>query len=68
MIEGATFHHKISGRCVVFDPTNRQIPKSHFEKDLALISLETITVIKDLRAPSYLYAIPIGDHIRQIDW
>jgi hypothetical protein len=73
MIEGATFRYqnpvtKIAGRSVVLVRTNRTIPKSHFEKALALVPLEKTTEIKDLRGPFYLYAILMDDRIRQIDW
>ena len=68
MIEGATFSYKIAEGHVVPDRTNHRIPKSHFDKALALVPLENTTVIKDLRGPSYLYAILMDDRIRQIDW
>lgn len=68
MIEGETFHYKIAGGCVVLDRMNHQIPKSHFEKALALVPLENTMPIQHLRGPSYLHAILMDDRIRQIDW
>jgi len=68
MIQGGTFSYKIVSGQVVLNSTNHQIPKSHFEKALALVPLGNTTVIQHLRGPAYIYAILMDDRIRQIDW
>jgi hypothetical protein len=68
MIGGAVFHYSIVGGSVALDRTNYRIPKSDFEKALALCPLMNTTVVQHLRAPAYLYAILMDDRIRQIDW
>lgn len=68
MIQGGIFSYKIVSGHVVLDRTNHQIPKSQFEKSLALVPLGNTTVIQHLRGPAYIYAILMDDRIRQVDW
>jgi hypothetical protein len=68
LTRGAQFRYKVAGGHVLPDRTNQQIPKSHFEKALALVPLADTTEIQDLRGPSYIYAILVDARIRQSDW
>jgi hypothetical protein len=55
MIRGAHFHYEVTGDHVLLDRTNQKIPKSHFEKALALVPLAVTTAIQELRGPfSYM--------------
>lgn len=68
MIRGAAFRYAVVAGHVVPDRTNHQIPKSHFEKALALVPLENTAKIQNLRGPSFIYAILMDARIRQSDW
>ena len=68
MIRGTAFRYELSGGHILPDRTNQQIPKSHFEKALALVPLADTTSIQDLRGPSFIYAILMDTRIRQADW
>lgn len=68
-IRGREFTYIISGGHVIPDRTRQQIPKSHFEKALEYVPLEnTIPLQKNLRGPSYIYAILMDNRIRRSDW
>jgi hypothetical protein len=67
-IRGGKFIYEVIGGHVLPDRTNQQIPKSHFEKALALLPLENTVPIQHLRGPSYIYAILMDDRIRMGDW
>ena len=68
LIRGATFRYAVVSGHVIPDRTNQQIPKSHFEKALALVPLGNTTEIQNLRGPSFIYAILMDARIRQSDW
>jgi hypothetical protein len=63
--EGETFHqvrgnpftYRVAGQAIVPNRTPRLIPKSHFEKALALMPFRSTSDLQHLQGPSYLYAI-----------
>jgi hypothetical protein len=65
--KGASFRYAVVGAHVVPDQTNQQIPKSHFEKALALVPLGNTGEIQHLRGPSFIYAILMDPRIWQTD-
>lgn len=67
-IRGGEFTYSIHSGCVVPDRTNRQLPRSQFEKAFDLVPLENTKSVQDLQGPSYLYAILMDARIRRQDW
>lgn len=67
-VKGEIFRYEIVSMQIALDRTNHQIAKSHVEKALSRVPLKNTATIKDLRGPSYLYAILMDDRIRQDDW
>ena len=67
-IRGAEFTYEVVGSAVVPDRTNRNIPKSDFEKAIAFLPLENTTTIHNLQGPSYIYAILMDKRIRKDGW
>lgn len=65
---GGTFIYSISGGCLIPDRTNRQIPRSHFEKGFGLLPLETTVPLQQLQGPSYIFAVLMDARIRGADW
>ena len=65
-IRGKIFTYKIKGKSISLDTTNYTIPKSHIEKALSRYPFENTTVIQDLIAPSYIYAIMMDEKVRKI--
>ena len=63
--EGETFHqtrgnaftYRVIGKAIIPDRTPRQLPKSHFERALALMPLRSTSDLQHLQGPSYLYAL-----------
>lgn len=53
---GKEFTYTVSGGCV-HPPTNRQLPRSHFEQAWNRLPVVGPGQLQDLQGPSYLYAI-----------
>jgi hypothetical protein len=56
-VRGGEFRYRVEGDCVIPNRTNRQLPKSHFEKALRRMPVTGPGELQDLQGPSYLYAI-----------
>lgn len=54
---GGEFTYRIAYGAVLPDRTNRQLPRSHFEKAFERLPVEGPGELQDLQGPSYLYAI-----------
>jgi hypothetical protein len=67
-IRGGAFTYRVYGGSVRPDRTNRLIPKSNFEKALALVPLASTAPVQRLQGPSFIYAILMDPGIRQNDW
>jgi hypothetical protein len=67
-LRGARFTYRLVGGHVVPDRTPQQIPKSHFAKALAHVPMAGPGEIKDLRGPSYIFAILMDPRIRSGEW
>lgn len=65
---GGMFTYSISGGCLKPDRTNRQIPRSNFEKGFGLVPLETTKPLQRLQGPSYIFAVLMDARIRGTDW
>lgn len=67
-IRGGKFTYKVTGNSIKLDRTNQNIPMVDFEKALQLVPLKNTTVLKDLRGPSYIYAILSDSRISADNW
>jgi hypothetical protein len=68
-IKGGEFTYVVDMGHVKPDRTLQQIPKSHFEKALALVPLaNTVPLQKKFRGPSFIYSILMDNRIRKSDW
>ena len=56
-IRGQEFTYTVKGNVLRPSTTNRNIPRSHFEKALDRMPLHGPGKINDLQGPSYIYAI-----------
>jgi hypothetical protein len=63
MIRGGDFRFSIVAGHVIPDRTAQQIPKSHFEKALALVPLAGTAPLQHLRGPSFINAILMDSRI-----
>jgi hypothetical protein len=68
MMRGAPFTYAVKHGAVRPSRANRQIPKSDFEKALALVPLKNTAVVQDLQGPSYIYAILMDERVRAGEW
>jgi len=67
-IRGRAFHYSVIGSRLIPNTTNRNLPKSDFEKALNFLPLINIVPLQNLQGPSYLYAILMDKRIRGTDW
>jgi len=68
-IRGKVFTYRVpSPRTIRLDTTNRMISRTAIEKALERVPLRATTVVRDLSAPSYIYAILMDERIRRSDW
>jgi hypothetical protein len=67
-IRGGEFVYAIRGGCLVPDRTNRQIPRSHFERAFERVPLQSTVRLQSLQGPSYIYAVIMDPRIRASDW
>jgi hypothetical protein len=67
-VTGKAFTFVVEHGAVRTSRTNRQIPRSDFEKALALVPLENTVVLQDLQGPSYVYAILMDERVRAGEW
>ena len=67
-IRGARFTYTIAGNVLIPSRTNRQIPRSQFEKALNLMPARNTVPLHHLQGPSYLYAILMDPRVRLGDW
>jgi hypothetical protein len=65
---GGRFKYEIVGSVLHLDRTDQTISKGHLEKTLEFLPFESTAVIRQFRAPSYIYAILMDERIRQGDW
>ena len=68
-IKGGEFSYDVEGGYVYVSRTDQRIPKSNFEKALKYVPLiNTVSLQKKFRGPSYIFAILMDKRIRQNDW
>ena len=69
-VEGGESTYQVRGRTLRPDRTNRNIPKSDFEKALDQVPFSSTTEVNRLgvQGPSYVFAILMDGRIRQGDW
>jgi hypothetical protein len=67
-IRGQEFVYSISGNCVIPNRTNRQLPRSDFQKAFEMVPLKNTTAIQSLQGPSYVFAMLMDRRIRGSDW
>jgi hypothetical protein len=75
-LEGETFH-QIRGGAFTFERrgeglelsrTNQRLAKSAVKEAFERAPFRSTTELRDLRGPSYLYAILMDDRVRQGEW
>lgn len=52
-LRGGEFTYEVRGRSLIPDRTNRVLPRSDFERALALVPLENTVPLQNLQGPSY---------------
>lgn len=69
-VTGRQFTYTVKGKVLRPDHTNRNLPKSGFEKILPLLPLSTTTQVNRLgvQGPSYVFAILMDHRIRDQGW
>ena len=67
-LTGGPFTYTVTGHVLRTDRTDFNLPKSQFEKALDLVPAAGPGELRDLRGPSYIYAILHDKRIRQADW
>jgi hypothetical protein len=65
---GGEFTYSIRAGCLIPDRTNRQLPRSNFEKAFDLVPLENTVPLQRLQGPSYIFAVLMDERIRATDW
>jgi len=67
-IRGGKFTYEVLGSNLRPDRTNRNLPRSDFEKAFAMCPLPNTVPVQHLQGPSYLYAILMDRRISQGEW
>jgi hypothetical protein len=67
-MRGGEFTYVIRSGSLVPDRTNRQIPRSNFEKAFESVPLRDTTPLQSLQGPSYIFAVLMDARIRNSDW
>jgi hypothetical protein len=67
-MRGGEFSYVIRSGSLIPDRTNRQIPRSNFEKAFELLPFESTAQLQSFQGPSYIYAVLMDKRIRQNDW
>ena len=67
-LTGRPFTYTVTGHVLRTDRTDFNLPRSQFEKALDLVPAAGPGELRDLRGPSYIYAILHDKRIRQADW
>ena len=67
-IRGKEFTYSVEGASLRPSTTNRLLPRSHFERALALVPLAYTTPIRSLQGPSFIFAILMDQRVRLRDW
>jgi hypothetical protein len=67
-VRGKSFSYSVDGFTLIPGTTNRNLPRSDFEKALKLVPLPNTTCVQHLQGPSYIYAILMDSRIRLNDW
>ncbi len=62
--KGKSFTYEIIHNALRPSTTNRNLPRSHFEKAWELMPLENTVPLQRLQGPSYLYAILTDPRIK----
>ena len=65
---GGTFTFHRTGETLKLSRTNQQISRSVFEHAFQRVPIEMPSLLTDLRAPSYLFAVLMDPRIRRDDW
>jgi len=68
MVRGEPFTYVVAYGAVRPSRTNRQLPRSDFEKALARVPLKNTGVVQDLQGPSFVYAILMDERVRAGEW
>jgi hypothetical protein len=67
-IRGQEFSYTINHSVLNPSTTKQNIPKSEFSKALAFVPLKNTVPLRDLRGPSYIFAILMDTRVRNNDW
>ena len=67
-VTGLPFTYTVAQSVVRPSRTNRQIPRSDFEKALKDVPLKNTTAVQHLQGPSFIYAILMDERIRAGEW
>ena len=67
-VRGRVFQYTVRSSSLTLSTTNQVVGRSQFERALKLVPLESPSQIKNLRAPSYVYAILMDSRVRKQDW
>ena len=67
-IRGGEFSFECRANGLDLSRTNQVLARSTVEEAYGRAPFRSTTVLQDLRAPSYLYAILMDDRVRQGDW
>src|SRR5262249_24939160 len=62
-VRGNRFTYRVVGNAIIPNRTPRQIPRSDFEKALALLPFRSTCDLQHLQDPSYLYALLMDPRI-----
>lgn len=67
-VRGGEFMYTIASGQLRPDRTNRNLPRSDFERAVALVPLARPGQIQRLQGPSYIFAVLMDERIRGGDW
>lgn len=67
-VKGLPFTYTVAQGAVRPSRTNRNLPRSDFEKAFARVPLKNTAGVQDLQGPSFVYAIMMDERIRAGEW
>jgi hypothetical protein len=63
-VRGKAFTYSVQGNALVPSTTNRELPRTHFEKAWERFPVRGPGELQDLQGPSYLYAVLTDPRVR----
>ena len=67
-LRGREFTYEVRGNVLRPNTTNRNIPKSDFDKAIRLLPIKNTVPLQNLQGPSYIFAILADERIRCKEW